>query len=162
PTPTPPGTGGINHVIIVWLENHESTSVTATSMPYYYGLLHTYGQSTSYYAVTHPSLPNYLAFRSGSTQGVPDDTTNNHRPHTLALPHVLADRNLPSRPPTLCTHALGGSLATADPFLTAFLPSVFNATDWAHTALFVTFDEGSTSSNGGGHVTMLVARPGLS
>ncbi|TMK16824.1 MAG: hypothetical protein E6G68_09480, partial [Actinobacteria bacterium] len=29
PTPTPPvGTGAINHVIIVWLENHESTSVT--------------------------------------------------------------------------------------------------------------------------------------
>jgi len=76
-TPTPPSTSPIRHVIIVWLENHEYGSVTASSMPYYYGLLHTYGQATSYYAVTHPSLPNYLAVWSGSTQGVTDDNIHN-------------------------------------------------------------------------------------
>ena len=229
PTPTPPvGTGAINHVIIVWLENHESTSVTATSMPYYYGLLQTYGQSTSYYAVTHPSLPNYLALWSGSTQGVTDDNTHNlgatslsnqmtaaglswraymqnypttgcstgssysggvdgwgvsgtyvrkHDPpmsftyvtnsstqcaNIQPLARFDPNVNLAFVSPNLCNDAHDCSLATADAFLKAFLPSVFNATDWAHTALFVTFDEGSTSSNGGGHITMLVARPGLS
>jgi len=42
-------------------------------MPYLYGLSQTYGRADAFYAVTHPSLPNYLAFWSGSTQGVTDD-----------------------------------------------------------------------------------------
>ena len=42
-------------------------------MPYLYGLAATYGRADKYDAVAHPSLPNYLAFWSGSTQGVTDD-----------------------------------------------------------------------------------------
>jgi hypothetical protein len=64
--------------------------------------------------------------------------------------------------PNLCNDAHDCSLTTADNFLKGFLPSVFNAPDFAHTALFVSWDEGSTNTNGGGHITMLVARPGLS
>jgi hypothetical protein len=227
-TPTPPSTSPIRHVIIVWLENHEYGSVTASSMPYYYGLLHTYGQATSYYAVTHPSLPNYLAVWSGSTQGVTDDNIHNlsavslsnqltaaglswraymqdypgtgcftgssntggtdgpgvsgtyvrkHNPpmsftyvsgsatqcgNVQPLARFDPSVNVAFVSPNLCNDAHDCSLTTADNFLKGFLPSVFNAPDWAHTALFVSFDEGSTNTNGGGHVTMLVARPGLS
>ena len=42
-------------------------------MPYLYGLSQTYGRADQFHAVTHPSLPNYLAFWSGSAQGVTDD-----------------------------------------------------------------------------------------
>ncbi len=42
-------------------------------MPYLYGLSETYGRADRVYAVAHPSQPNYLAFWSGSTQGVTDD-----------------------------------------------------------------------------------------
>ena len=42
------------------------------------------------------------------------------------------------------------------------LPQVFNSSDWAHTLLVVTFDEGSSGAGGGGHVYTMVARAGLS
>lgn len=45
-------------------------------MPYLYGLSCTYGRADQFYAITHPSLPNYLALWSGSTQGVTDDATH--------------------------------------------------------------------------------------
>ena len=75
PSPTPAGTGSspISHVVVVWMENREASAVTASTMPYLYGLSQTYGRADAFYAVTHPSLPNYLAFWSGSTQGVTDD-----------------------------------------------------------------------------------------
>ena len=63
----------ITHVVVVWMENRDASAVTAASMPYLYGLAETYGRADRYDAVTHPSLPNYLAFWSGSTQGVTDD-----------------------------------------------------------------------------------------
>ncbi len=77
PTPAPPSGGAITHVVIVWLENHEAGSVTTASMPYLTGLAATYGSALNYDAVSHPSEPNYLAFWSGSTQGVTDDGTYN-------------------------------------------------------------------------------------
>ena len=54
----------ITHVVVVWLENRDASAVTAASMPYLYGLAETYGRADRYDAVTHPSLPNYLAFWS--------------------------------------------------------------------------------------------------
>jgi acid phosphatase len=42
-------------------------------MPYLAGLAHEFGRTTAYRAVTHPSLPNYLAVAGGSTFGVTDD-----------------------------------------------------------------------------------------
>ncbi|HEY0645964.1 MAG TPA: alkaline phosphatase family protein, partial [Nocardioides sp.] len=50
-------------------------------MPFTYGLASTYGHATAYTAMTHPSLPNYLAIVSGSTQGVTDD--RNPKDHVL-------------------------------------------------------------------------------
>ena len=44
-------------------------------------------RSTRYYGVTHPSLPNYLALVSGSTQGI---TSRLHRPASSAAQN-LAD-----------------------------------------------------------------------
>ena len=75
PSSTPAGTGSsaISHVVVVWMENREASAVTTSSMPYLYGLSQAYGRADAFYAVTHPSLPNYLAFWSGSTQGVTDD-----------------------------------------------------------------------------------------
>lgn len=70
--------------MVVWLENHEASKVTAASMPYLTGLAATYGSATQYYAVSHPSLPNYLAFWSGSTQGVTDDKTHDLRGPSLS------------------------------------------------------------------------------
>jgi acid phosphatase len=53
-------------------ENHSLTQMQA-SMPYTNSLAKTYGYATHYSAITHPSLPNYLAIAGGSTFGVTDD-----------------------------------------------------------------------------------------
>ena len=62
-------------------------------MPYLYGLGTTYGRADAYEAVTHPSLPNYLAFWSGSTQGVTDDGTHNLSAANLSSQMAAAGRS---------------------------------------------------------------------
>ena len=76
PGPQPTGTvSGIRHVVVVWMENKEASTVTAGSMPYLYGLSRTYGRADQYFAVAHTSQPNYLALWSGSTHGITNDGT---------------------------------------------------------------------------------------
>ena len=227
PSPSKPPRA-ISHVIVVWMENEEASGVTALSMPYLFGLSTQYGRATEMYAVSHPSLPNYLGLWSGSTQGVTDDKEHNFdaptladqvtaagkqwriyaqgvpgdcfvgsgapatidgpgRSGTYARKHnpAISFRSVSGNPsecakiqplaafdptafdvafvvPNACNDAHDCSLGTGDAFLEAFLPSVFNGRDWAHTLLIVSFDEGSSHTNGGGNVFTLVARQGLS
>jgi acid phosphatase len=59
-------------VMVVVLENHSESDALA-GMPYLRSQAERYGVATNSYAVTHPSLPNYLAIAGGSTFGVEDD-----------------------------------------------------------------------------------------
>ncbi|MBS1792218.1 MAG: VCBS repeat-containing protein [Acidobacteria bacterium] len=54
-----------------------------------------------------------------------------------------------------------GTTAQGDAFLQQFLPLVANSPDFAHTLLIVTFDEGTTAVNGGGHIYTAAAAPWL-
>jgi hypothetical protein len=83
---------GISRVVVVWMENREAPAVTAISMPYLFGLSVRYGRATRMYAVSHPSLPNYLALWSGSTQGVTDDKTHNFTTASLASEVTAASK----------------------------------------------------------------------
>ena len=66
-----------SHVVVVVLENAEYGEVIgSSSAPYVNSLAHHYGLMTQSYAISHPSLPNYLALTSGSTQGVESDCTD--------------------------------------------------------------------------------------
>lgn len=217
----------ISHVVVVWMENREATAITASTMPYLYGLSETYGRADQFYAVTHPSLPNYLAFWSGSTQGVTDDGIHDLATASLSSQLAAAGRswrtyaqdypaggcntggaypggvdgpgaagtyarkhnpamsftfvsgssqcaniqplasfdpsvNVAFVAPNLCNDMHDCSPAQGDAFLRAFLPRVFASTEWAHTLLVVSFDEGTTNVNGGGRVFTMVARQGLS
>jgi hypothetical protein len=65
------------HVAVVVMENTEYGDVIgSSSAPYINGLARTYGLATRSYAVTHPSLPNYLALTGGSTFGISSDCTD--------------------------------------------------------------------------------------
>lgn len=66
-------------VLAVVEENHSLAEMRA-GMPYLYGLAQRYGFATDYHAVTHPSLPNYLAIVGGSTFGVTDDAAPSVHP----------------------------------------------------------------------------------
>ncbi len=65
-----------SRVIVVVMENEENTDIVGNrAAPYANALIRRYGLATQSFAVSHPSLPNYLALTSGSTQGVSSDCT---------------------------------------------------------------------------------------
>jgi phospholipase C len=66
--------GLYRHVILVVMENHSFSQVAGHS-PYLNRLAAQCGLATDYMAVTHPSLPNYLALTSGGTDGISNDCT---------------------------------------------------------------------------------------
>jgi phospholipase C len=58
----------------IWLENEDYRSVIdSADAPFQTTLAHDCGLATNYQAVSHPSLPNYLAATGGSTFGIADD-----------------------------------------------------------------------------------------
>jgi hypothetical protein len=64
----------VEHVIWIWMENKSYDSVIgSSSAPFETALAAACGLATNYHAVAHPSLPNYVAATSGSTQGIADD-----------------------------------------------------------------------------------------
>jgi acid phosphatase len=65
-------TGTVEKVLVFVEENHSLDQMKA-GMPFLYSQAQQYGYATAYTAITHPSLPNYLAMAFGSTFGVTDD-----------------------------------------------------------------------------------------
>ena len=57
-------------------ENEESSIAGNPAAPTFNALARRYATLTQYDAVAHPSLPNYLALVSGSTQGISSDCTD--------------------------------------------------------------------------------------
>jgi phospholipase C len=68
------GVPAFSHVFVVVMENLDYSSALAT--PELASIAAQYALATSYYGVSHPSLPNYLALTSGSTWGISSDCTD--------------------------------------------------------------------------------------
>lgn len=77
PAPTGSGSGQVpkfSHVIVMIFENEEITNIIGnSSLPNFNRLAQQYTLLTNDFAVTHPSLPNYIALTSGDTQGITSD-----------------------------------------------------------------------------------------
>jgi len=72
PKPAP----AFEHVVVFVFENKEREHVLGTrSAPTFNRYAKQYANLTAYYGVTHPSLPNYIALVSGSTEGITTDCT---------------------------------------------------------------------------------------
>jgi len=73
-TPTPQSSG-YKHIFYIMMENHGTSEIIGNTAdaPYINQLANQYGVALSYFGVTHPSLPNYLAAISGNFQGIWDD-----------------------------------------------------------------------------------------
>ncbi len=88
PTPTTSSisaTGSIQHVFIIVMENHGYSQVWNTSStPYITSLGKSYVRATDYYAITHPSLPNYLDMYAGSNYGITTDCSPSSSCHVSA------------------------------------------------------------------------------
>lgn len=212
-----------SHIYLIVMENKEYPSIVGDAdAPYINRLIARYGLATRYYAVTHPSEPNYLALFSGSTQGVTDDRI--HRisalnlvdeleakghswavfaenvpldcyrlnsasggpdgPGTYARRHepAIIFRNIAQNPtrcaritnfshfdpmaadfeliiPNICHDMHDCPVATGDAFLRRFVPRILKSPEFGTSVLFLTWDEGSTSHGGGGHVATVVIAP---
>ncbi|GAA5017191.1 alkaline phosphatase family protein [Terrabacter aeriphilus] len=62
----------VSKLLVFVVENHSLDQMRG-AMPWTAALGRQFGAATSYRAVTHPSLPNYLAMTGGSTAGIVDD-----------------------------------------------------------------------------------------
>jgi phosphatidylinositol-3-phosphatase len=75
----------LDHVVVIVFENKEQQQVIGSpSAPTFNALARRYVRFTNYRALTHPSLPNYIALVSGGTQGIRTDCTT----------CLVAERNL--------------------------------------------------------------------
>jgi hypothetical protein len=74
--PAPAHAAARSRVVTVVMENREAPAVLGSGdAPYVTSLARRYAYARNSFGVTHPSLPNYLALTSGSTQGITDDCT---------------------------------------------------------------------------------------
>jgi phosphatidylinositol-3-phosphatase len=65
------------HVAVILMENEEFADIIGSpDAPYINSLARAYALERSMYAITHPSLPNYLALTGGSTFGIDSDCTD--------------------------------------------------------------------------------------
>ena len=65
--------GGVSKILVIMEENHGTAEVFPSGMPYLWRLARRYGYASDWSAITHPSLPNYLAIFSGSAFNDPPD-----------------------------------------------------------------------------------------
>jgi hypothetical protein len=212
PKPAP----SFDHVVVFVFENKEREQVLGSrSASTFNRYAKQYANLTAYYAVTHPSLPNYIALVSGSTKGITTNCTEcvvdgpsladsldsagrtwrtyaqgvpysgftgpsfrryakKHNPflyfrsiadddkrrnRIVPLTHLGADVRANGLPdfslvvPDLCNSMHDCSVAVGDAWLRRVVTPLLKV---PRTAIFVLFDEGSTSRRGGGHTPALV------
>jgi phosphatidylinositol-3-phosphatase len=104
------------HVVWIVMENHSYSQVIgSSSAPYENALAGQCGLATNYFAITHPSLPNYIAMTSGSPQGITDD--NPPSSHPLSVPSIFSQlgtggwRSLQESMPSNCFLGNSGQYA---------------------------------------------------
>lgn len=89
-TATPvPLVPNFEHIVIIMFENKEFGSVIGNPlMPTYNQLARDYTLLTQYYAIRHPSLPNYIALMGGDTFGI-DRNCNDCFINEPSLPDLI-------------------------------------------------------------------------
>jgi phospholipase C len=72
----------------ILMENQNYSSIYGNAnAPYETQIANQCGLATNYHAIGHPSLPNYIALTSGSTQGITDDSDPSS--HPLDVPSIF-------------------------------------------------------------------------
>jgi hypothetical protein len=104
------------HVVWIVMENRSYSEVIGrpSDAPYINKLAHECGLAANFSAESHPSLPNYVAMTSGSTQGIGDDGDPSQ--HRLAVASIFSQlgggwRALDQSMPSNCDLNDGGSYA---------------------------------------------------
>ncbi|HEX8025196.1 MAG TPA: alkaline phosphatase family protein [Candidatus Limnocylindrales bacterium] len=129
--------------------------------------------------VAAQNLPVTSCYAGATASGGPDGTGTYARKHepaiswtsvsgnsTRCLAHITDfshfDPNLGNFwfiVPNLCNDMHDCSIATGDTFLKSWLPTILNSAAFTNGVVFLTWDEGSTSTGGGGQVATVVISP---
>ena len=89
PAPTPSQPVPTVTKVLTFVEENHSLAEMQRGMPYTFGLAQQYGYATNWSAITHPSLPNYLAMAGGSTFGETDD--GSPATHPISGPNTFGE-----------------------------------------------------------------------
>ena len=97
------------------LENVGYSVVGSSAAPYLNSLASQCSLATNDVAISHPSLPNYIALTSGSTQGIVDD--NEPSSHPLSVANIFSQlkgnwRAYNESMPVNCDRVTSGTYAT--------------------------------------------------
>jgi phosphatidylinositol-3-phosphatase len=77
PTQFKKSTPAFDYIVIIVEENKGYETVMGTTdAPYIHQLASSYSQADNYFALFHPSLPNYLAMTGGTDGGITDDCSS--------------------------------------------------------------------------------------
>ena len=63
--------------------------------------------------------------------------------------------------PNMINDMHDGTVADGDNFLKAFLPKITSSSAFTNSVVYVTFDEGTTNVNGGGHIATIAITPNM-
>ena len=99
----------VTKLMVFVVENHSLDQMSA-AMPYTAALRKEFAYATKYQAVTHPSLPNYLAMTGGSTFGVTDDGPPSS--HTTDQPSVFGQALSVGKTAKVYAEGMPGTCAT--------------------------------------------------
>ncbi|HEX3691067.1 MAG TPA: alkaline phosphatase family protein [Solirubrobacteraceae bacterium] len=83
------------HIAVIVMENEEFGDIIGSRQtPFINALARRYALARAMYAVTHPSLPNYLALTGGATFGISSDCTDCRVPAATSLADQLSAARL--------------------------------------------------------------------
>lgn len=84
-----PTVPAFDHIFVIIMENHSASQIIGSAdAPFISELAASYGLAANYTAISHPSLPNYLALTGGSTFGLSTDCTDCFQ----NAPNIAVDR----------------------------------------------------------------------
>jgi len=110
-----------HHVFLIMMENHSASEVlgNTANAPFINKLAQSANVATSYFAIGHPSLPNYLHVVGGSNFGVAGDPTPkwHNDPASPGTVVPLAGMGIDLPTPASLTGATGGKDLPASPYI---------------------------------------------
>jgi len=87
-TPPPSNVGHLDHVFLIYMENHGTGDIVGSpNAPYTNALINTYGYANNYHALSHPSDPNYVRILGGSDYGI----MYNPPPNSINAPNLMQE-----------------------------------------------------------------------
>lgn len=110
-----PSTAPVQHVVWIVFENHDYSQIIGNpDAPNFNAVAQACGLATNFTAEAHPSLPNYIAMTSGSTQGITDDSGPSS--HQLGVANIFQQlgtgwRALEDAMPANCASSDSGNYA---------------------------------------------------